>query len=111
MITEIIYGKDYTYLYFLDSALAFFGNSDMITNERLYKGFNNVPDFDNVLKQLSDDGMIVIEHYGIKITLNGKRKVRKGGYRRAAFLQRLTFFTIIIGCIASIIGAVSILRG
>jgi hypothetical protein len=101
-VKEIIYGKEYPYLCFLDFTLAMFKNIDFINNNTLYKS-DSPPDFDNTLRQLETDGMLIINKNGVRITLKGKQKLRKGGYKQKAFVNRLTFFLITIGTIASAI--------
>lgn len=99
---KFIFGSDYIYLYELDLVLKFFKTSDFISNHIFY-GNNPPPDFDNVVRQLETDGMISIDKHGVRITLKGKMKVRRGGYRIDAMKKRIAFAGIIIGCIASII--------
>lgn len=99
---RFIFGSDYVYLYELDLVLKFFETSDFISNQKLYSG-DPPPDFENVLSQLEKDGMITIDKHGARITLRGKMKARRGGYRVDAIKKRIAFIGIVIGCIASVI--------
>ena len=100
---ELIYGTGYKYLFYLDTVLSGFKNSDFISNELLYKG-DTLPDFENVIRQLEADGTVKISEYGVRITLKGKNMIMKGGYKRKELVKRFVILTIIIGTVTSVFG-------
>ncbi len=104
-LDELLYGKAYRFYYFLDILLSGFENSDYISFDQLNKG-SKLLDFDLVIKQLADDGMIKLERDGVRITLKGKAKHESGGYKRTILRKRVSFIAIMIGAIAAMIGAI-----
>jgi len=104
-LKDFMYGNDLVYLHFLDTTLHIFDHSDCIDYDTLY-GYDLPPEFESTLHQLDTDGMIIRTNFNICITLKGKMMIRRGGYKREKLLQRIQFFTIIIGSTAAIIGII-----
>lgn len=104
-IKLLIYGADYRYIYALDALLSVVEKSDFID----YKTFYNQelpPDFDKVLTHLVNDGMLEATNYGVRISLKGKRKISRGGYKVSALSVRLAYFLTAVGTIATIVGLI-----
>src|SRR5699024_1194097 len=102
-IYYIAYGKDYYYLCFLDKCLLMFNNRDYVPNKLLYCGDDLTYSFNDSLERLDRDGFLIIENSGVRITIAGRRKISRGGFRRKAIISRLIIVLTIIGIIATIL--------
>ena len=102
MIKEIIYGSRYARCVIHDKALSLFEIQEYISFENLHK--HKCPtDMNSVFEHLQQEGMICIGEYGVNITEKGKMHQLSGGYVRQLLKERITFFSIIAGIIASLI--------
>lgn len=100
---NFIYGKDWLHLFEMDSILKCFNNTDSLSNSIFYDGSHRLPDFNNVINQLSEDNMIKINQFSVNITLIGKMRIKTGGYLRTSMIKRLSFLGVILGIAASIV--------
>jgi hypothetical protein len=105
-LRKLLYGKNYVFLFILDSLLKCFQNSDYIDNKLFYDGSDKLPHFNQAIDKLVKEGLLEISSHGVGITLPGKMKVRTGGFLRESFLKRLARVGVTIGIIASLLAIV-----
>jgi len=100
---KILYGGAHFHYFKCDCVLSFFQNADHIGTEVLYMG-NPPSEMTSVIEFLASEGMIKVNQYGASITEKGKGKRDSGGYKRQAFKERITWFSVVIGIIVGITG-------
>jgi len=91
-----------------DYGLQCFKNSDSIPNEILY-GNNPHPNTSDVFQGLADEGMVIIDRYGVSITAKGKDMIASGGFLRRLLIERLKIVGIVVGILGGIAGIISLI--
>jgi hypothetical protein len=106
-LDEVIYGREFLYLFMQDTLLSFLAERDYYPLNTLYGQNRRVlVDFEIVMNNLLEDKMISTTEYNVSITLKGKMKVANGGYKRESLNRRIAAFVAVTGCIAALIAAV-----
>lgn len=107
-LKDRFYGPNHERYHDYDTALSLFKMMDYVA----YETFNRVAvpkDFDSVFQFLESEGFVVQSQYGIEITEKGKCFRREGGFVRRLFIERLKYFSLILGIFVGIVTLISFL--
>lgn len=103
---KLIYGRNYLYLFIQDTLLKCFDKSDFIENEIFFNNSQFLYNFDNAVDKLTKEGLIEQTSRYVKITLDGRMKVKSGGFLGEKLRKRLTTLGAAVGIIAGFLAII-----